>query len=81
VVHLSVFVAVVTLGDIVAREPVARLTQAAAKPPRQLMACHGACCRGAPLRARTPRPTPDHDDGDDRDEGEDAEKETDEGSG
>jgi len=61
------FVAVVAFGIVAAREPVARLVQAAAKPPRQLMACHAACDRG------TPRATPDHDEVDD--------EETDEGSG
>ena len=74
VVHLAAFLIVVAFGAVAAREPVARLVQAAAKPPRQLMACHGACCQGAPPRARTPRATPDHD-------GDDDEKETDEGSG
>ena len=61
VVHFSAFLVVVAFGAVAAREPVARLVQAAAKPPRQLMACHGACCQGAPPRARTPRATPDHD--------------------
>lgn len=61
------FVAVVAFVVVAAREPVARLVQAAAKPPRQLMACHGACDRGTP-RA-TPGPDEDHD------------QETDEGSG
>ena len=61
------FVAVVAFGAVAAREPVARLVQAAAKPPRQLMACHAACDRGTP-RA-TPGPNKDHD------------QETDEGSG
>ena len=55
------FVAVVAFGVVAAREPVARLVQAAAKPPRQLMACHAACCRGAPSAPRTPRATPGHD--------------------
>ena len=68
------FVAVVAFGVVAAREPVARLVQAAAKPPRRLMACHGACCRGAPRAPRTSRATPDHAEDDD-------EKETDEGSG
>ncbi len=61
------FVAAVAFVVVAAREPVARLVQAAAKPPRQLMACHGACDRGTP-RA-TPGPDEDHD------------QETDEGSG
>jgi len=61
------FVAVVTFGVVAACEPVARLVHAAAKPPRRLMACHGACDRGTP-RA-TPGPDEDHD------------QETDEGSG
>ncbi|MBK9374022.1 MAG: hypothetical protein IPN03_09915 [Holophagales bacterium] len=61
------FITVVAFGVVAAREPVARLVQAAAKPPRQLMACHGACGRGTP-RA-TPGPDEDHD------------QETDEGSG
>ena len=52
VVHLAAFVAVVVFAVVAAREPVARLVQAAAKPPRRLMACHGACCRGA--LSRTP---------------------------
>jgi hypothetical protein len=67
VVHLSAFLVVVAFGAVAAREPVARLVQAAAKPPRQLMACHVACDRGTP-RA-TPGPDEDHD------------QETDEGSG
>jgi len=61
------FVAVVPFGVVAAREPVARLVQAAAAPPRRLMACHVACDRGTP-RA-TPGPDEDHD------------QETDEGSG
>ena len=61
------FVAVVAFGTVAARESVARLVQAAAKPPQQLMACHMACDRGTP-RA-TPGPDEDHD------------QETDEGSG
>jgi hypothetical protein len=48
VVHFSAFLVVVAFGTVAAREPVARLVQAAAKPPRQLMACHGACFRGTP---------------------------------
>lgn len=61
------FVAVVAFGVVAAREPVARLVQATATPPRQLMACHVACDRG------TPRATPGPDEGHD--------EETDEGSG
>jgi hypothetical protein len=53
------FVAVVTFGVVAACEPVARLVQAAAKPPRRLMACHVACDHGTP-RA-TPGPDEDHD--------------------
>jgi len=52
VIHFSVFVAVVAFVVVAAREPVARLVQAAAKPPRRLMACHAACDPG------TPRATP-----------------------
>lgn len=63
-------VAVVAFVIVAAREPVARLVQAAAKPPRQLMTCHGACSRG------TPRATPDPDEDDDE-----TEDETDESSG
>jgi hypothetical protein len=53
------FLVVIAFGTVAAREPVARLVQAAAKPPRQLLACHGACDRGTP-RA-TPEPDEDHD--------------------
>lgn len=66
-VRFSAFLVVVAFGVVAAREPVARLVQAAAKPPRQLMACHAAC------DLSTPRATPDHAD--------DAAKETDEGGG
>ena len=54
------FVAVVAFLVVAAREPVARLAQAAAAPPRQLVACHAAC------GPSTPRATPDPDE--DRDE-------------
>ena len=64
------FVAVAVFVVVVAREPVARLVQAAAKPPRQLRACHAACDPG------TPRATPEPDEDDD-----DAEGETTESSG
>jgi len=64
------FVAVVTFGVVAACEPVARLVQAAAKPPRRLMACHAACGSG------TPRATPGADEDD-----EDNEDEADESSG
>ena len=46
------FVTVAAFVIVAAREPVARLVQAAAKPPRRLMACHAACGRS------TPRATP-----------------------
>jgi len=70
VVLFSMFVAVVAFGVVAAREPVARLVQAAAKPPRRLMACHEAC------DPSTPRATPGTDGDDD-----DAEAETTESSG
>ncbi len=57
------FVALVAFVLVVAREPVARLVQAAAKPPRQLMACHAACGRD------TPRATPGTDEDDDEGSG------------
>ncbi|MHB8801039.1 MAG: hypothetical protein ACYDBY_21565 [Thermoanaerobaculia bacterium] len=58
-VHFSAFLVVVAFVVVAARGPVARLVQAAAKPPRQLMACHVACDHSTP-RA-TPEPDEDHD--------------------